>query len=71
VVRLQVYDLIGRRVRSLLDESKSVGYYRVLWNGRDEGGKEVASGVYVYGFTATPIYGGKGFKLSGKLLLAR
>jgi hypothetical protein len=70
-VRLEIYDIMGRKVRSLVDENRSAGYHRVVWNGRDETGKEVASGVYVYRFAAAPIDGGKAFKQSGKLLLAR
>jgi hypothetical protein len=71
VVRLEVYDLIGRMVRSLVDESKSAGYYRVVWNGRDETGKELASGVYLYRFSATPTDGSKTVVRSGKLVLMR
>jgi hypothetical protein len=47
-VRLVVYDVSGRRVASLVDEPRSAGRYRAVWNGRDEGGNLVASGVYFY-----------------------
>jgi hypothetical protein len=70
-VRLEIYDLIGRKVRSLVDGSKSTGYYRVVWNGRDETGRDVASGVYLYRFSATPIDGSKAVIRSGKLVLMR
>jgi hypothetical protein len=70
-VRLEVYDMIGRKVRSLVDESKSAGYYRVVWNGRDETGRDVASGVYLYRFSATPIDGSKVVVRAGKLMLMR
>jgi hypothetical protein len=70
-VRLEVYDLIGRKVRSLVDESKSAGYYRVVWNGRDETGRDVASGVYLYRFSATPNDGSRAVVRSGKLVLMR
>jgi parallel beta-helix repeat protein/predicted outer membrane repeat protein len=47
-VRLAVFDLKGRRVRSLVDESRSAGHHDVTWLGRDDEGTRVASGVYFY-----------------------
>jgi hypothetical protein len=47
-VRLTVYDLQGRRVRTLVDEEKSGGEYLAVWRGRDDAGRELASGVYFY-----------------------
>jgi hypothetical protein len=47
-VRLAVYGVDGRRVRSLLDEPASAGRFRVRWDGRDDGGRRVAAGVYFY-----------------------
>ncbi|MBN2288089.1 MAG: hypothetical protein JXQ83_02075, partial [Candidatus Glassbacteria bacterium] len=51
-VRLGVYNLRGELVRALVDEVKEPGYYSVSWDGRDEGGREVASGVYFYRLSA-------------------
>jgi len=45
-VRLKVYDLRGRCVRTLLSERLPAGEYRQAWDGRDQGGRPVASGVY-------------------------
>jgi flagellar hook assembly protein FlgD len=70
-VRLEIYDVAGRKVRSLVDESRSAGYHNVVWNGRDQNGSQVSSGVYLYRFTATPISGGKAFTQSGKLALMK
>lgn len=47
-VRLEVYDLLGRRVVVLEDGLRQTGPHRVTWDGRDEDGRDVASGVYVY-----------------------
>jgi hypothetical protein len=44
--RLTVYDVRGRRVRTLLSETLGAGPHVVDWNGRDESGQEVSSGVY-------------------------
>ena len=48
MVRLEVYDLTGRRVRTLVDESRPAGRYEVTWNGTDDNGARVASGTYFY-----------------------
>ena len=45
---LTVYDVLGRRVRQVWDGSLRAGSHRFVWDGRDEGGKAVAAGVYVY-----------------------
>lgn len=46
-VELAVYDLLGRQVRILLDEPRDSGEHVVNWDGRDEQGAAVTSGVYV------------------------
>jgi hypothetical protein len=45
-VSLKLYDVSGRLVRSLLSERVSAGQHEVLWNGRDDHGRSVASGTY-------------------------
>jgi hypothetical protein len=47
-VRLKVYDLSGRIVRSLSRGVRQPGRYRAVWDGRDEKSREVASGIYFY-----------------------
>jgi hypothetical protein len=46
-VRLDVYDITGKHVRSLVDADVSAGWHSVKWDGRDALGRPVASGVYV------------------------
>lgn len=46
--RLKIYNLRGREIITLMDESKSVGRYSVQWDGRDSLGKLVASGKFIY-----------------------
>lgn len=48
LVMLDVYDIIGRRVRTLVSEAITAGTKRVIWDGRDAAGATVASGVYFY-----------------------
>jgi hypothetical protein len=45
-VDLAVYDARGRRVRQLEDEMRPAGRYTMHWDGRDDGGRALAAGVY-------------------------
>jgi len=47
-VSLKVYSIIGQKVRTLVDEERAAGYHRVKWNGKNEAGQRLASGVYLY-----------------------
>ncbi len=45
-VRLGIYDAGGRRVLTLVDGARPAGVHRVVWGGRDQGGRRVAPGIY-------------------------
>ena len=47
-VKVAVYNILGQRVRVLVDEHQTAGYKEVNWDGRDEEGVELASGIYFY-----------------------
>ena len=47
-VSLTVYDVLGRRVRQVWQGPLEAGSHRLVWDGRDETGKDVAAGVYLY-----------------------
>lgn len=47
-VKIEITNILGNKVRTLVDGHESAGYKRVLWNGLDDSGKEVPSGVYFY-----------------------
>jgi len=47
-VRLSVYDIRGRLVRTLVEGNKTPGSYSLDWDGRDSQGRSVASGIYFY-----------------------
>ncbi|HKW13682.1 MAG TPA: FlgD immunoglobulin-like domain containing protein, partial [Candidatus Krumholzibacteria bacterium] len=51
-VHLSIYDVTGSRVRDLVDEKRVPGAYRVVWDGLNQKGNSVASGVYFYKLTA-------------------
>ena len=45
-ISLEIFDLLGRRVRRLRDGNISAGRYSALWDGRDESGNFLSAGVY-------------------------
>ncbi|MDZ7313674.1 MAG: T9SS type A sorting domain-containing protein, partial [candidate division KSB1 bacterium] len=47
-VTLAIYNTAGQLVRTLVDHQMSAGWQTVRWNGRDQSGKPVAAGVYLY-----------------------
>jgi hypothetical protein len=47
-VSIVVYDVQGRSVRTLVDQRIKAGTHRLVWDGTNESGRNVASGVYVY-----------------------
>lgn len=49
-VRLEVFNVLGQNVRVLVNEEKSPGRYEVIWDGTDEAGAPVSSGIYLYRF---------------------
>ncbi len=47
-VRLTIYNSLGQTIRTLVSDFQEAGDYRVVWDGRDDSGRSVTSGVYVY-----------------------
>ena len=47
-VEILVYNLLGQKVKTLLKEFKAAGNHNIVWNGKDDNGQNVASGVYFY-----------------------
>ena len=64
-VRLEIYNVLGQKVRTLVNESQKAGYYRVCWDGKSQGGQMVASGIYFYRINA------EGFNSTKKMILLR
>ncbi|MFC2076197.1 FlgD immunoglobulin-like domain containing protein [candidate division KSB1 bacterium] len=48
MVRMNIYNITGQMVRSLLDQRMPAGYHKIKWDGRDNNGRTVNSGVYFY-----------------------
>lgn len=51
-VSLVIYDLLGRKVRTIVDEDLSSGSHTATWDGTDDSGAGVTTGVYFYRLTA-------------------
>jgi hypothetical protein len=64
-VNVTVYDVRGARVRTLVSGSKSAGHYVAQWDGRDERGTPVSSGIYFYRMTVA------GFSGTRKMVLLK
>jgi photosystem II stability/assembly factor-like uncharacterized protein len=47
VVRLDIYNVLGRKVRTLVNAQRSAGWHRTTWDGKDDAGKTASSGVYI------------------------
>ena len=52
-ITMKIYDLRGRLIRTLIDRNFAPGSYTVNWEGKDDRGQKVSSGVYFYRLTST------------------
>ena len=50
-VNLTIFNLLGQKVRSLMNGSKNAGVHTMTWNGQDDMGKAVSAGIYLYQLT--------------------
>lgn len=47
-VKLEIFNMLGQRIRTLIDQNRQAGSYQVVWDGKDDFGRNVATGMYVY-----------------------
>ena len=69
-VQLAIFDLTGRRVRTLVQQQQQAGQYEVIWDGRNEQGEAIASGLYIYQIRAAPSTS-SGFVQARRMALVR
>ena len=43
-----MFNLLGQKIKTLVDQKQAAGFYTIHWDGKDESGKLVSSGVYIY-----------------------
>lgn len=48
LVSVDVYEALGQKVRTLVSESRTPGYYREMWDERNSAGQGVGTGMYFY-----------------------
>jgi hypothetical protein len=64
-VKICIYNILGQRVRMLIDLSQNAGHRKISWDGRNDQGEELSSGIYFYRLTT------EDFSESKKMLLLR
>jgi hypothetical protein len=64
-VKLQIYNIKGQLVRNLVDEEHTAGHYKRLFDGKDNTGRSLASGVYLIRMTAP------GYRKASKMMLIK
>jgi flagellar hook assembly protein FlgD len=48
MVNIIIYDLLGRQVRTLINQTQDAGFKLVIWDATNDYGKPVSAGVYLY-----------------------
>jgi lysophospholipase L1-like esterase len=62
---LKIYNVMGQEIRTLVDNVKVTGFHTILWDGQDDNGQRVPSGIYFYCLRT------KDFKETKRMLLVR
>ena len=72
LVQVKIYNLIGQEISTLVREQKGPGSYSVVWDGKDDSGVQVSSGVYIYQITVQPNSpGSRPFQKNARMILLR
>ncbi|MEN8191672.1 MAG: FlgD immunoglobulin-like domain containing protein [Bacteroidota bacterium] len=64
-VIISIYNMLGEKIATLIDMNQNAGNYNVVWNGQNDSGQEVSTGVYIYKINAGE------FTQSHKMILLR
>ncbi len=64
-ITLEIFNILGQKLKTLLDEKKTPGQYSVIWDGTNELGHKVSSGLYIYRLE------GDGFVKNRKMILLK
>jgi len=64
-VSLVIYNMLGQEVRKLVDAQQPAGYHTAIWDGRDNAGRSLPTGVYHYRLQAGS------FTVTKKMLMAK
>jgi hypothetical protein len=64
-VSLVIYNMLGQKIRTLIDANKAAGYHTIQWDGSNDAGVKVSSGIYLYTFKAD------GYNQTKKMILIK
>jgi uncharacterized membrane protein YjfL (UPF0719 family) len=64
-VTLHIYNVLGEKVKTLLDQDQPAGFYQINWDGKNDNGKPISSGIYLYKLEVN------GFSEAKKMLLLK
>jgi hypothetical protein len=64
-VTLYIYNVLGEKVKTLLDQNQPAGFYQINWDGKNDNGKPISSGIYLYKLEVN------GFSEARKMLLLK
>ncbi|MFQ5864388.1 MAG: carboxypeptidase regulatory-like domain-containing protein [bacterium] len=65
-VTLKIFNILGQEIRTLVDKQQEAGVYTIKWDGKDNFGRHVASGIYIFQIKA-----GDKFRKSQRMLLLK
>jgi flagellar hook assembly protein FlgD len=71
VIRLRVYDIAGRAVRTLVHDRLEPGYYVATWDACDDSGIRLPAGVYFISYSVQPVDGANGYHQVEKNILLK
>ncbi|RJP74080.1 MAG: T9SS C-terminal target domain-containing protein [Ignavibacteriales bacterium] len=64
-IRIVIYNILGQKINTLVNQDFKAGSYSVTWNGKDQFGKQVATGAYLYSLET------ESFKTTKKMILMK
>jgi hypothetical protein len=70
-VAIQIFNVIGEKVRTIDRQDRDAGRYTVRWNGRDDNGATVATGVYFYRLLSVDPIEGNHFATTKKMIMVK
>ena len=65
IVSIAIFDVMGRKIRSLMNMNKTAGYHTIRWDARNDMGESVSAGMYIYTIEAG------GFRATKKMVLLK
>jgi len=71
MVYMIIYDVLGREIMTLIHNTIEPGLHEIRWDGKDDNGNPVSTGMYIYQFSAFYEESQTQFKKSNKLVLMK